>query len=189
MKKLAFILCAVLLAFTLGGCAADDAEYTEYNGVKIPNEDIENMDVIYMYGSASELSREELLQRLAYQQVQIDEAERLGLMPSKGEVEAYYQKQLIEPVMAFLGSDDQMEHENALFALNMWQDERERLGMTHDEYCDYVISRWQKILGMGALQQYVLSEKGLTPGEMSIDVYSEYVDGLLAQAASAAAQN
>lgn len=189
MKRMALLLGAVLLAFALGGCAAEDADYTEYNGVKIPNEDIENADIIYYYGPAFEPDSEELLQALARQQVQLDEAERLGIMPSKAAAAANYQEQVVKPVMQRLGSNDPTEHEQAVSVLMMWQEERQRRGLLHDEFCDYLISHYHKSLGMKALHKYVWEQSGLPLNEWSSYVYYEYVDELLAQAASAAAGN
>ncbi len=191
MKKFGLLLTAALLALCLGGCAAEDASvYTEYNGVNIPNEDIAVMRNMYAFIDASAVpADEQLLATLARQQVQIDEAERLGLLPSKGEAEAYNQEQQVKPVMQWLASDDPMMHESALFYLMLLQDQAEALGMNHDEFCDYIINQYQKLLGINALQQHVLSQTGLTPGEMSQAVYEEYVDGLLAQAAQGAAAN
>lgn len=187
MKKFALLLASALLVLALGGCAAADVSgYTEYNGVQIPNADIENMRNMYtLIGAAYMPADEELLEVLAWNQVQVDEAERLGLMPSEAAAEADYQEQLVKPVMQFLASDDPMMHEQALFFLMMWQEQQEQLGMSHDEYCDFLISSWQKDMGMNALYQHFLSENGLAPYDMwASNWYSGYVEDLLAQAAN-----
>lgn len=196
MKKFAFILCAALLALALGGCAAEEADYTEYNGVKIPNVDIVNMRNMYIFIDETNVpSDDELLATLARQQVQLDEAERLGLMPSKAEAEKNYMVYYIEPIMELLASDEPLQHEDALFFLMLLQEQGKALGLSHDEFCDYLITQWQRMMGMGALEQYVLSQpevlsqRGFSPDEPWEDPYGEYVDGLLTQAASAAAQN
>ncbi len=196
MKKIAFILCAALLALALGGCAAVDADYTEYNGVKIPNVDIVNMRNMYIFIDETNVpSDDELLATLTRQQVQLDEAERLGLMPSKAEAEKNYMVYYIEPIMELLASDEPLQHEDALFFLMLLQEQGKALGLSHDEFCDYLITQWQRMMGMGALEQYVLSQpevlsqRGFSPDEPWEDPYGEYVDGLLTQAASAAAQN
>lgn len=187
MQKLGIWLCAALLALSLGGCAAseDASGYTDYNGVQIPNADIALMRNLYNdNGAPYPVSDEEILQSLAWEQVQLDEAERLGLMPSKAEAEAYHQEQIIKPTMQALASDDPMMHEAALYTLTLYQEERERMGITHDEFCDFFITRWQNMLGMNALYQHFLSEKGLTSDDMwASNLYSEYVEDLLAQAA------
>lgn len=196
MKKFAFILCAALLALALGGCAAADADYTEYNGVKIPNVDIVNMRNMYIFIDETNVPSDDgLLATLARQQVQLDEAERLGLMPSKAEAEKNYMVYYIEPIMESLASDEPLQHEDALFFLMLLQEQGKALSLSHDEFCDYLITQWQRMMGMGALEQYVLSQpevlsqRGFSPDEPWEDPYGEYVDGLLTQAASAAAQN
>lgn len=186
MKRFGLLLCTALLMLCLGGCAAADVSgYTDYNGVQIPNEDIEKMRQLYNYdGAPYPASDEEILEALAWEQVQLDEAERLGLMPSKAEAEAYHQEQIIKPTMQALASDDPMMHEAALYTLMLYQEERERMGMTHDEFCDFFITRWQNMLGTTALYQHVISESGMAPDDMwASNLYSDYVDGLLAQAA------
>lgn len=186
MKKLGVWLCAALLALSLGGCAAseDASGYTEYNGVQIPNEDIANMRNMYSFIDEMNVpSDEALLAMLAYQQVQLDEAERLGLMPSRAEAEKNYMADYIEPVMKYLANDESLLHEDALFFLTLLQEQGKALGLSHDEFCDYLITQWQNMMGINALAEHVLSQTGLTPGEMSIDVYDEYVEDLLAQAA------
>ncbi len=185
MKKFGLLLCAALLVLALGGCAAADASgYTEYNGVQISNEDITVMRYLYDYTvTLIPPTDEELLASLAWMQVQYDEAERLGLMPSKSEAEKYYMEGVIKPTMQYLASDDPRAHEGALYTLMLLQEEREQWGMTHDDFCDFLITQWQKNIGVNALYQHVLSQTGLTPGEMSSDVYSDYVENLLAQAA------
>lgn len=185
MKKFGLLLVALLLALASGGCAAKDTSgYIDYNGVQIPNEDIENMRHLYTYNDALFTpSEEQLLESLAWLQVQYDEAERLGLMPSKAEAEKSYQEQVIKPVMQELAKDDPGAHESALYYLMLLQEQGEQLGLSHDEYCDFLVRQWQQIMGMTALHQYVLSQTDHTPGELSDDVYSDYVEQLLAQAA------
>lgn len=191
MKKFGLLLCAVLLALSLGGCGVDEVSgYIEYNGVQIADAYVENMRNMYsFFYTGYTPTDEELLATLARQQVQLDEAERLGIMPSKAEVETYYQENVLGPVMRDLGSDDPRIHEEGLFVLTLYQEQCQQLGMNHDEFCDYLINQWQRMMGMNALAEHFLSQTGLAPGEMSIDVYDEYVDDLLAQAASAAGRN
>ncbi len=199
MQKFGFLLAAALLALCLGGCAAEDADYTEYNGVKIPNKDIAVSRNLHM-NMKDEVpytpTDEELLASLARRQVQLDEADRLGLMPSKAAAAAAHQEQLVKRVMRALASDDPMSHEEGLFFLTMWQKQQELLGLhNHDEYCDYIISTRQMDMGINALREYfasqpeALSQRGFRPGEPWVDTYGEYVDNLLAQAAQGAAVN
>lgn len=197
MKRFTYMM-ALLVILLLGGCAADDADYTEYNGVKISNEDIAvtlRLDEVIKDDVPRIPTEEEHLQMLARRQVQVDEAERLGLLPSRAAAEANYQKQVVQRIMRNLASDDLWDREETLYFLSRWQWAQEALGLTHDEYCDYVITARQRDMGIAALEQYVLSQpealsqRGFRPLEPGEDPYSEYVDGLLAQAASAAARN
>lgn len=187
MKKLGVWLCAALLVISLGGCAAseDASGYTDYNGVQIPNEDIENMrNMLSFIDGANMPSDDDILRTLAWQQVQYDEAERLGLMPSRAEAEKDYMANYIEPVMHWLAIDDPSAHESSLFFLMLLQEQGKALGLSHDEFCDYLISQWQNMLGTDALYQHFLNENGLTPVDMwATNLYNEYVENLLAQAA------
>lgn len=176
MKKPTLLLMASLLLVCLCGCANQEGSYTDYRGVKVADFDIALMEKINAFNGIN-MSSDDVVRDLAYLQVQVAEAERLGLAPDYEETKRGYIAEVIEPIMAGLASDDPFTQQGVLLYLDTQSTIAEDLGMSTNEFAEYQLG---KMRDFGACAALMANFYQSGPAQ-TIETYQAYVESLFGQ--------